>query len=446
MAKRKRGMGDFLKIYLPIVLVVVAGFVFTWQFVDPAPPKAITIATGMAEGTYAEFGAKYRKALAESGIDLTVRHTAGAGENIALLNDPKGGVEVAFIQGGIGDPFGAPRLRSVASVFFEPLWVFVRGTGAMPDRLSALRGKRIGVGVAGSGTRVLAKTLLVANDVDDENSTFVSVGGNDAAQALDDGRLDAAFFVSGTLSQRLLALLQKPEIRLMGLAHADAYQRRYKYLSGIALPEGVLDLGANLPAAPVSTVAPTAALVVREDLHPALVDLLLGAASRIHAEGNLTTPAGLFPSPRYVDFPLSSDAERYFKSGPTFLRRVLPFEAAIMVERLMIMLVPLVTLLIPMFKLAPPAYRWGIRRKIYRWYRELREIEGQWRGQADAADPGGLIRRLDEIQTQVGQLHIPLSYAEQLYHLRLHIAFVRQVVSGDFAGGGAISEPTAERP
>lgn len=423
-------MRDFLKIYLPIMLVVIAGFVFTWQFVDPAPPKAITIATGTREGTYAAVGERYKRALAESGIDLTVRHTAGAGENIALLNDPKSGVDVAFVQGGIGDPFGAPELRSLASVFYEPLWVFARGNGAPPDRLSALRGKRIGIGIAGSGTRVLAKTLLVANDVDDENSTFVSIGGNDAAQALEEGRLDVAFFVSGTLPPGLRALLQMPEIRLLSLAHAEAYQRHYKYLSGIELPEGVLDLAANLPPAPVLTVAPTAALVIREDLHPALIDLILGAASRIHAEGNLTSPAGVFPSPRFVDFPLSSDAERYFKSGPTFLRRVLPFEAAIMAERLMILLVPLVTLLIPMFKLAPPAYRWGIRRKIYRWYRELRGIEEQWRNEEIDADADTFIRRLDEIQTQVGRIHIPLSYAEQLYHLKLHIAFVRQLVSG----------------
>jgi len=308
---------------------------------------------------------------------LKVRHTAGAKENIDLLNNPKSGVAIAFVQGGTGDPFGAPDLRSIASVFYEPVWVLARGAAA-PRRLTEIKGKRIAIGGKGSGTRVLAKTLLTANDIDDENSTFLSLGGEAAAKALEDGRVDAAFFVSAALSPRLRALVQRPDIHLADFAQADAYQRRFKYLSKIDLPEGVLDLGANLPATNMTLVAPTGALVVRDDIHPALIDLFLAAAIEIHRSGNLTTPFELFPSPKFVDFPLDSDAERYLKRGPSFLRRVLPFGAAVLVERLIIMLVPLITLMFPLFKIAPPAYRWGIRRKIYRWYKELKQVEDDW--------------------------------------------------------------------
>jgi TRAP transporter TAXI family solute receptor len=423
-------MRDALKIYLPITLLVLGGFVFTWQFVDPAPPKTITIATGMAGGSYAEFGERYKAILARNGVTLKVRHTAGANENIDLLNDAKSGVAIAFVQGGIGDPFGAPALRSVASIFYEPVWVLVRGATA-PPRLAALKGKRIAIGNKGSGTRVLAKTLLTASDVDDENSTFLSLGGAAAAQALADGRVDAAFFVAATLSRQLRALIQKPGIHLANFAQADAYQRRFKYLSKIDLPEGGLDLGANLPKTGMTLVAPTGALVVRDDIHPALIDLFLAAAIEIHRTGNLTTPSDLFPSPKFVDFPLDSDAQRYLKRGPSFLRRVLPFGAAILVERLIIMLVPLITLMIPLFKIAPPAYRWGIRRKIYRWYKELKQIEEDWHAEGAGADKAAIVARLDAIQDQVSHVHIPLSYAEHLYHLRFHIGFVRQLVTGE---------------
>ncbi len=423
-------MRDFLKIYLPITLVVVAGFLFTWQFVDPAPPKAVTLAAGMEGGAYAEYGARYKEILARKGIALTVRHTAGAKENIDLLLDPESGVSIAFVQGGIGDPFGAPDLRSVGSVFYEPLWVLVRSAGKRPRSLAVLKGKRIAIGAAGSGTRVLAKELLTDNNIDDENSTFLSIGGKDAAQALVQGKVDGAFFVSAVLSPDLLALVRKPGMHLLDFSRAEAYARRYKYLSKIHLPEGVLDLAANFPRSDMTLVAPTGALVARGDIHPALIDLFLEAATEVHRDGNLTTPFGVFPSSKYVDFPLSKDAERYLKSGPTFLRRVLPFWAAILVERLIIMLVPLITLMIPLFKIAPPAYRWGIRRKIYRWYKELKQIEEDWKADGGAADQAVFVRRLDEIQDQVGRVNIPLSYAEDLYHLRLHIVLVRQIVTG----------------
>ena len=278
---------------------------------------------------------------------------------------------------------------------------------------------------------MLAKTLLTANDIDHENTTLLSLGGEAAAAALADGRVDAAFFVSAALPARLRALIKRPDIHLADFAQADAYQRRYKYLSRINLPQGVLDLSANLPATDMTLVAPTGALVVRDDIHPALIDLLLGAAIEIHRSGNLTTPFGLFPSPKFVDFPLNSDAERFLESGPTFLRRVLPFGAAILVERLVIMLLPLLTLMIPLFRIAPPAYRWGIRRKVYRWYKELKRIEQDWQAKGAGSETATIVARLDTIQDQVGHVRIPLSYAEHLYHLRLHIGFVRQLVTGD---------------
>ena len=275
---------------------------------------------------------------------------------------------------------------------------------------------------------MLAKTLLVASGIDDENSTFLSIGGAEATKALKDGEVDAAFFVSAKVSPALDSLIRDPAIRLLNFSRAEAYKRLYLYLTEVSVPEGMLALDADLPAHDITLVAPTAALVARNDLHPALVDLIIGAAAKVHQPGSLFSAAGTFPSPNYVDFPLSDDARRYFKSGPTFLRRVLPFWAAVLVERLLIMLVPLITIMIPLFKIAPPAYRWGIRRKIYRWYRELREIEARAAAEGAAAREA-LAQRLDQMQVQVGKVNVPLSYAEDLYHLRLHIAFVKQLLA-----------------
>jgi hypothetical protein len=295
-------------------------------------------------------------------------------------------------------------------------------------RINGLKSKRIALGNPGSGTRVLAKTILLANGIDDENAAFQSIGGSKAAQALAAGEVDAAFFVSARVTDGMSALIRNPAIRVVNFPRAETYKRLYSYLLRIQAPEGVLAPEANVPPRNLDLVAPTTALVTRNDLHPALIDLVLGAANRVHQPGNLFTPADTFPSPNFVDFPLSSDARRYFKSGPTFLRRVLPFWAAVLVERLLIMLVPLITIMIPLFKIAPPAYRWGVRRKILRWYKELREIEAVVYVGENVPSREELETRLDEMQREAGHIKLPLGYAEQLYHLRLHIAFVKKLM------------------
>lgn len=420
-------MWDIIKIYVPVGILVAAGFVLAWQFVDPAPPRTVTIATGAEDGAYSAAAREYRKILAEAGVNLRIRPTAGSVENLKLLNDPASGIDIAFIQSGAGDPFGAPDLTSLASVFLEPLWVFVR-TDRAPERLTGLKGRKIAIGPEGSGTRVLARTLLVASGVDGENSTFLSMSGADAARALEAGEVDAAFFVGARVSETMQRLMRNPQMRLLNFARADAYKATFSYLARVNVPEGALALDTNIPAAPLTLVAPTAALVGRNDLHPAIVDLILGAATRVHRGGDLFSPLGTFPSPDRVDFPLNEDARRFFKSGPTFLRRLLPFGLAVMAERLLIMLVPLITILVPLMKFAPSAYKWNIERKIHHWYRELRRLEARFQADDSPETRTELGLQLDNMQREVGKISVPLSYAEHLYQLRTHIAFMRQYI------------------
>ena len=181
----------------------------------------------------------------------------------------------------------------------------------------------------------------------------------------------------------------------------------------------------NLPLHDVTIVAPAATLVARKDLHPALIQLLLQAAVEVHRSGDLLADAGTFPSAELVAFPVSADAERYLRSGPSFLRRYLPFWIANLIDRLWILIIPIITIMIPLIRIAPPAYRWRIRRKIYRWYRDLRRIEGQLRLAEDAEARAAELAQLDRLQAEVGRIEVPLAYADNLYHLRLHIRFVK---------------------
>ena len=425
-------MRDFLKVYAPIAILLVAGFAVASRFVNPAPPRQVRMAAGAPQGAYAETANRYRDILARDGIALEVVTTQGSLDNLRLLQATTGGVDVAFVQGGTGSP-DLSGLASIGSVFFEPLWIFVRD-GIPVRSLAEFQGRRLAIGVEGSGTRALALQLLQASGLPG-GALLLPLGGDEAVRRLLEGTVDAAFFVTARPFPQLEPLLRAKHVRLISLAQADAFAQRFRFLSKVILPEGRLDLLANIPAKDVTLLAPAAALVAREDLHPAIMDRLILAATEVHGGGQLFTEPGQFPAPRFVDIPMSPDAERYLKSGPTFFRRHLPFWAATMVERFMVMLIPIVTLMLPLIRFAPPVYRWQIRRRIYRWYGNLRDIEQRALGVTTAAERADILEQLNRVEAEVGKVRVPLSFAENHYHLRTHIQFIKRLVEGKGAAG-----------
>jgi hypothetical protein len=221
-------------------------------------------------------------------------------------------------------------------------------------------------------------------------------------------------------------LLRTPGVRLFSFSQAHAYARRFPYLTDVEVPMGAFDLGKNLPPAPVHTVAPTAELVARDSLHPALSDLLIEAAKQVHGRASLLQNAGEFPSPVMHDFPISDDAARYYKSGKGFLYRVLPFWLASLVDRLIVLIVPIVVVLIPGARLIPSLYAWRVKSRIYRWYGALIAIERSALDETASADErAASLAKLAEIEGAVNRLKMPLAYADQFYVLREHIGFVR---------------------
>ena len=409
----------------PAIAITLLGFVIAWQFVNPAPPTTITIATGHEDGAYYLFAQRYREQLAAEGIELIIRSTAGSVENIHLLEDASTDIDLAFVQGGTGDHAGADGITALGSLYHEPLWVFYRSAEPV-SRLTDLLDMRIAAGSNGSGTYAITRKLLAANGIDTGSHAIRQIGGNAAAEALLQDEVDAAFFVAAPQAPVIQTLLHAPGVRLMSFDRDTASIRRYPYISGITLPEGVIDLHANIPPQDTVLLAPTANLVARDDFHPALVSLLLQIASRVHGGGDLLAGPGEFPNNRNTEFPLDPDALRYYKHGSPFLQRYLPFWTANLIDRLKVMLVPLLTLLIPLLKIMPPAYRWQVRKKIYRWYTELRTLDIEHPEQAPAAQLRELLQRLESIEEDVRQVNVPLSYSDELYNLRQHIRLVRR--------------------
>ena len=425
---REIHLRDALVVGIPALAIIAAGFWYAAQFIQPAPPRRLVIATGGEGGAYQRFAAAYKPILERHGIAFVERPTAGAVENLALLRDPAEELDVAFMQGGLGvgqDPAG---LVSLGSIYYEPLWVFYRG-GAEIDRLVQLRGKRIAIGGEGSGTRGLALELLEASGAAEAPTRLLPLSGLEAVEALKQGRADAIFLVGPANSGAVWLSFFTDGFRLMSFAQADAYVRRWPFLSKLTLPRGAIDLVRDIPASGVTLVAPVAALVAREEIHPALIDLLLQTAAEVHGPPGLFQRAGEFPNGRQVDFPLSKEAERFYASGRRFLQRYLPFWAATLVDRLLVLLIPLIALAIPLSRILPSLYSWRVSSRIYKWYGQLKFLEEAWRRDPAARPREEWLAELDQLEARVNRIRTPLAYANQLYILREHIGLVRRYMT-----------------
>jgi len=294
------------------------------------------------------------------------------------------------------------------------------------EGISDFIGKRIVVGAEGSGTRTVVLVLLGAHGINSQNTDFVDVATDELDGAFASNEIDGAFLIGAPESEHIAGLIRQQNVKLHGLERADAYVRRYPVLSKVSLPQGVLDLQLNRPAKDVTTVALTAMLAANKDLHPALVDLLLVAASEIHGGHSLLADAGQFPTPRYTDLPLSEEAERHFKYGPPFLLRYLPFWAATLVDRLWVMLLPLLGLAIPLIKILPPAYRWQIRRRLLRLYVELDRVDPLNNALSDDEDVAVRLERLERLDNDSVIQSVPRGYTDDVYKLRRDIDLVRR--------------------
>ena len=437
-------MRDLLVTAGPFILLAVVLLVLAYKVLDPTPPKKVVLATGADQGAYAEFGKRYAQLLAAHGIRVELRGTAGAAENLALLRDPDSGVDLAFAQGGADAEFASAAdaetanegLFSLGSLFHEPVWLFYREASARratgkPEieslaDLAKAGAWKLNIGAPGSGAPNLVRRLLDANQVAPESLTLLQEPATPAVVALLGGEIDALVFTSAPESPLVQMLLQTPGIRLLDFPQAEAYSRRFPFLSPVLLPRGVIDLAHDLPPANVRMIAPTATLVARDTLHPALVQLFVQAARQIHSGPGWFQRKGEFPSIANTERPLAPEAERFYRNGPPLLQRYLPFWIANLIDRMWVAMVSIIAILIPLSRVVPPLYAFRVRSRIFRWYAQLRRLED-----SVAVRPAHeLIGELDHLDERAGQIAVPLSYADELYALRANIQMVRRRVQG----------------
>ena len=416
----------------PFALLAVALLVLAYLWLDPTPPKRVTLATGQPQSAYEEFGKRYQKALAANGIEVRLLASEGSSANLQLLREGK--ADLGFVQGGSSDQVqaeSAASIESLGSLFVEPIWLFYReeaarkveptGTlGALPQ----LAGLRLNVGTPGSGVPRLMARLFEANNLAAQAIALSALEQTPATVAFLAGEIDALVFASAPESLMVQMLLRTPGVKLMDFGQSEAYSRRFPFLTPVLLPRGVVDLAGDVPRQNVRLVATTTALLAREDAHPALLQLFVQAAREFHGPPGWFNRAGTFPSTEHSEYPISREAERTIRSGAPFLQRYLPFWLANLVERMWLVLGIIIAILLPLSRIVPPLYEFRIRSRVFRWYGQLREIENRMQARND--DPAQLARELDELDERVGKVSVPLSYADELYALRNNIGTVRR--------------------
>jgi len=418
---------SILCLWLPLLALLAAGILATQRLVHPAP-TTIRLLGGPEGSMYRRTAEKYKKAIKRFGVKVVVLPSYGSLDNLQKLADPKVKADVGFVQGGLTDGVDISRLVSLGSLFAQPLMVYYRNREPV-EFLAQLKGKRLAIGPEGSGARALTLKLLKANGIDGPPTVLLDLGDEAAANDLLAGKIDAAFLMGESATGTIMRKLRTNEtVDIASFRQADGYRRKFKFLSKLTLPEGAYDLGLNEPPRTLTLIGPTVELVARNDLHPALSDLLIGAAREIHGGAGLFRNAGEYPAPLARDFPISADAERFYKSGGQFLYKKLPFWLANLIDRLLVIIVPLLVILLPATKIMPALYKWWMRSRIYKWYGALMAIERAMLAQPSAEGRADLIRRIDAIDKAVGTMKTPPSFGDQLFVLRSHVRMVRNQV------------------
>jgi hypothetical protein len=418
----------------PVIFLVIALLAAAYWWLQPQPPRRVTLATGPAGSAYAEFGKRYAAALKANGIEVELKPTDGSLDNLQLLRS--GGADVAFVRGGSADPVKDEQggLTSLGSLFFEPLWFFYRTDAAKRiDRktgtltsLTQLKDLRINVDKPGSGVPDIMERMFRANHMDASTLSLSNLEQTPATEALQAGLLDVIVLASAPQSPLVQKLLRAPDIQLMDFAQSDAYSRRFAFLQPVTLPRGVVDLAADLPSHDVSLLAATTSLLSREETHPALRQLFAQTAQTLHGGAGWFNRARDFPNTRTSELPVSPEGDRAINGTPPFWQRYLPFWASNLVERMWLVLGGLLVLMLPLSRIVPPLYQFRVRRRVFRWYARLREVEHKL--EAHTGDPDALLKELGDLDRVVNKVAVPLSYADELYALRNNIEAVRRRV------------------
>ena len=411
-----KGLAAFLCIAGIVSLALIYFF--------PAPPLTISMAVGFKGGFYELLAARYKDILSRAHVKLEIRNTAGGAEHFKLLQDQNSGVPAAMVQGGISDSEHAPGLLSLGSINYQIFCVFYRATEVLED-LTELKGKRIAAGTVGTGSRVVTEKILGISGVNSENSTLLSLSGQAAVNAINDGRADAAIVGLESDSPLIHSLLRDSRVRLMNVTRAEALIRFFPFLARLVLPQGAIDFERKIPSSDIVLFANTNSVLVRNDLHPAHIRLLARALLETHNKPGLFQRAGEFPTLTDSEYPMAEGAVDFYKNGPSLLNRYLPAWVVPHVQRLLAVLLAGGAIIYPLFSFAPKLFRSLVEYRLRSMYRRLREIEASLQKDATSSEVAALETELATIDRKISMFGVPIQHSDTFFSIKSHIDVVR---------------------
>jgi len=407
--------------------VALALLIALMTWLRPGVPKEVTILAGAEYSDSHRLAALYAAYVEDHGVRVRVLSTAGSGEILRRFGEAEEPT-VGFLQSGaergVGDGRAPHRLQSLGSLYLEPIWLLARNDAAIDD-IPDLAGKRVFSGQPGSDVRGAVRNLLRVYEWEREATSgdVDQLTPSQAADALLENRLDAAFLAGDSESGPVLKLLQSDTVRPIPARHAEVFTRIQPDLANLLIPQGLFSLAKMLPREDVRVIAPAINLVADDKLHPALVDLFLDAASHIHGGPTRLSKRGEFPSEDYTSLPLNADARRYYKNGPSGLRKYLPFWMASLVDQLLVFGLPFFVVLSSVFKGIPVALEWKTKIDLAKLYRRIQAIENA-PDQATRRDE--YLGVLKAAEAECDAMHIPRMHLPQYFELRQYIHDLHQ--------------------
>ncbi len=413
---------NFLKIYLPIILFGFVLFYFTSKFIEPAPKKELTIAAGAKNGTYFKIAQEYKTLLEKENVVVHILETKGSLHNAQLLKEKK--ADIGFVQSGVLNENNNHDIQSLASIYYEPLWIFYKNEGYQINYIIELIGKKIAIGSTRSGTFDLSTRILKDNGINTSNSEFFTYDSSKAKQALINGEIDALLTVISPESSLVQELLVNPKINVLSIQRAQAYSRKYAYLTTLNLYEGTMDLYRNIPNNNMNLLAATANLVTRQGVPHELIRLLLKKVKEVHKNKSLFAQENQFPNTLNLDTQINKEALKYLRNGDSWLESIFPYWIASNMDRLKILLIPLLTLMFPLFKGVAPLYRWTMRSKIYKWYKLVNESDKKLKN-LNIDELKIELKNLETLQTTIqDHTNVPMSFMGEYYNLLMHVELI----------------------
>jgi len=431
----RKWLGEiFLASISALVFIAAVLWLGLWYFI-PTPPSSITIAAAVKGGAFDQFAHDYRDRLARHGVTLNIRFVESGVEDLPLIEEKTSGVDAAFLFGGTSNATESPDLLSLGRINYAPFWVFYRGAETL-DRLTQLKGKRVNVS---QSVKAMFAKILNAHGVNADNTTLVSIPYPIWIKSMRDGTLDAAITPpQGPGTEVVQSLMLDPNIRLMNMSQAETIAQLFPSLNHLVLRQGMVDLEKNIPPTDVNLLATSNLVAVRKDLHPEMIDLLAQTLQEEHSGAGLFQRAGDFPTQVDPEFPMAENARDFYRNGPSFLQRYLPFWMISYAKRIIALWITIIAIIIPLFNYAPKLYTWLLRKYLEKLYRRLRVVEVGLQAELNPAEIKNLQIELEDISRTAHIL--PLRYSSLFFELIMHIDLIRARLGSRLAEFGGLED------